>query len=189
MANSMRESVTETAEEAQSGEQGVSRAELLTQLKGMGKQGVSLAVKGALVYAGVLTGGLVLGGVAGGIVATYMGWQALSFLGATVAGIALGGLGGFVGAKICVGGMVEDFAVKNGLDLGDMGLREVLSLITKAKKSAPVIKKPLEALERTAGMAQKGVGNLKKWFGHAGKKSVEQDNSAPAATAQKHQLK
>ncbi len=159
---------------------GVTQEEFVAKLKTMGRDVAKLAFKGACVYAGLLTGGILLGGAVAGVAATYYGLGTLAFLGSTLLGGAVGGLGGFFGSKVVVAGMIEDLALKRGLELGDMGLRELMSLVKKAKTSAPIIRKPLEAIGSVAGTARKGVGFLRRHFTDADAPDV---TAAPANDA------
>lgn len=172
------------AETKPAADNGVSKEELLGKLKGMGRQGFKMGLKALIVCPLIAVGGLLLGGAAAGLTATVLGWSTLAFLGTTVGGIAVGGVAGWFGAKMYAASLVEDFAVGNGLELGQMGLRELLSLIGKAKKAAPAIKKPLEALEGAGKVASKGLGKLTKWFGNAAEKPaavVVNDNKPEVA--------
>lgn len=181
MAEAPADAKTETKDN------GVSREELLGKLKGMGKQGFKMGLKALVVCPLIAGGGLLLGGAAAGIAATALGWSTLAFLGAMVAGAAAGGVAGWFGAKMYAAGLVEDFAVSNGLELGQMGLRELLSLIGKAKKAAPAIKKPLEALEGAGKLAGKGLGKLGNWFGNAAEKPANDNPAVAQAPAPKEQ--
>lgn len=161
----------------------VTKDEIYSKVLGVGRKIVKTAIIAAVLYATLIPGGLILGGIAGGMIAAHFGAGAILTTGAAILGVAAGGVGGFFGTKLAVAGMVEDIAMSGGLEAGEMGLRSLLKTLRDAKKNAKEQgKKPamgVETLESVAGTAHKASVKLRDFFGDKAEPE-EKTEAAPA---------
>jgi hypothetical protein len=164
----------------------VTKDEIYRKVLSVGRKIVKTAVIAAVLYATLIPGGLILGGIAGGMVAAHFGAGAILTTGAAILGVAAGGVGGFFGTKLAVAGMVEDIALSGGLEAGEMGLRSLLKTLREAKKNAKEQgKKPaigVETLESVTGTAHKASVKLRDFFGDKAEPQVKDEEVACPAT-------
>lgn len=161
----------------------VTSEEVLARVASLGGKIIRTALWAGLLFSALIPAGLLLGGIAGATVASHFALGAWAATGATVLGVGLGGAGGFFGAALAVRGMVEDLAVKGGLQAGEMGLRSLLRLLKQARQQKPAHAAKVEILEGGVEATHKAV----KWFlGDAFKDAVkpkEEPAAAPENTA------
>jgi hypothetical protein len=105
------------------------KKELAARAAAYGKLGAGFAFKAGILYAGLVTLGLVGGGASAYFAAGHFGYNGWWAMLAVILGIAVGGVAGFFAAKIAVLGIIEDMYWRAGIKAGKAGYEKGKELL------------------------------------------------------------
>lgn len=166
----------------------VTQEEVLNRVRGLRGKIIKTAILAVVIGAVLMPAGLILGGMAGGAVASHfaLGWWATA--GATTLGVGLGAVGAFFGSKALIADKVKDIVIGTGLTAGEMGLRSLLRLLKQSRqqKTGETAAQPAH-VERALEKTHKGVTWLRDFFGEAAEQKAAPSQSAPVTTPQPKQ--